>query len=343
MTDLSLPYDQKADPSHRPTKAAGAGDYVALMKPRVMSLVVFTGLAGLVAAPGGVDPVLGAAMIFAIACGAGAAGALNQWYDADIDAKMSRTRMRPIPAGAVAKEEALALGLVVSALSVITMLLAANVLAAALLAFTIIFYAVVYTMWLKRATAQNIVIGGLAGALPPAIAWAGATNSLTVDPLILVAIIFFWTPPHFWALSLLRSQDYREAGVPMLPVTHGAAHTRLQILLYSIVMVPLGLAPAFTGLGGQIYTAAAAFMGTLFLVIAVRVARSRAGDAPDPTGLDLYAATASDQRAARDLFAFSILYLFVLFGALLAEHGLRLYAPIPWLSEWVGVGSGSGA
>ena len=184
---------------------------------------------------------------------------------------------------------------------------------------------------------------GPSGALPPAIAWAGATNSLTIDPLILVAIIFFWTPPHFWALSLLRSQDYREAGVPMLPVTHGAAHTRLQILLYSSVMVPLGLAPTLTGLGGQIYTAAAGFTGALFLVLAVRVARSRAGDAPDPTGLDLYAATAADQRAARDLFAFSILYLFVVFAALLAEHGLGLHAPVPWLSGWVGAVEGSGA
>lgn len=323
MTDLSVQ-------AERPAKTASAGDYVALMKPRVMSLVVFTGLAGLVAAPGSLDPILGAAIVFAIACGAGAAGALNQWYDADIDARMSRTRMRPIPAGVVPKEEALALGLVVSALSVITMLLAANLLAAGLLAFTIVFYAVIYTIWLKRVTAQNIVIGGLAGALPPAIAWAGATGGLTLDPLLLVAIIFIWTPPHFWALSLLRSEDYKNAGVPMLPVTHGAAETRKQILLYSCVMAPLGFAPALTGLGGWLYAVTSAFMGGLFLILALRVARSKAGEKPDPSGLDLYAATAADQRAARDLFAFSILYLFVLFAALLAEHGLGLHAALPW-------------
>ena len=293
-------------------RASSASDYIALMKPRVMSLVVFTGLVGYAVAPGQGDLVLGFASILAIAVAAGAAGALNMWFDADIDAVMTRTRARPIPSGRVPREEALMLGLTLSALSVVTMLLAANLLAAMLLAFTIFFYAVVYTMWLKRSTPQNIVIGGLAGALPPAIAWAAKTGALGLDPLILVAIIFVWTPPHFWALALVQRQDYAAARVPMLPVTHGAKITRAHILAYALLLAPLGLAPVLTGLGGVFYGAAAALGGALFVLLAVRVARSGAGEADK-----------AQDKPARDLFAYSILYLFVLFAALLAEHGFR--------------------
>ncbi len=300
-----------ADVSFTHERPASASDYVALLKPRVMSLVVFTGLVGYMAAPGVGDPVLGFAAILAIAVAAGASGALNMWFDADIDAVMSRTRSRPIPSGRVAREEALMLGLTLSLLSVVTMTLAANALAAALLAFTIFFYAVVYTMWLKRSTPQNIVIGGLAGALPPAIAWAAKAGSLSLDPLLLVAIIFFWTPPHFWALSLLQSRDYAAARVPMLPVTHGAKATRFQIFAYSLLLAPLGLAPVFTGLGGMIYGSIAAVGGAFFVFLAGRVLTSRAGEG-----------IAAEDKRARDLFGFSILYLFALFAALLAERGL---------------------
>jgi protoheme IX farnesyltransferase len=267
-----------------------------------MSLVVFTAVAGYVAAPGAGDAALGLASILAIAVGAGAAGALNMWFDADIDAKMTRTRGRPIPSGRVAAEEALALGLVMSVLSVLTMLLAANVLAAGLLAFAIFFYAVVYTMWLKRRTPQNIVIGGLAGALPPAIAWAAKTNALSLDPVLLVAIIFFWTPPHFWALALLKARDYQAAAVPMLPVTHGPRETRKQILIYALLLWPLALAPYATGLGGPIYGATTFLAGAAFVYFAVRVFRS------------------DEAERARSLFVFSILYLFLLFAALLIER-----------------------
>ncbi len=292
-------------------RPSSASDYVALLKPRVMSLVVFTGLVGYVAAPGAGDWVLGFAAILSIAVAAGASGALNMWYDSDIDLTMTRTRSRPIPSGRVARDEALALGLTLSALSVVTMYLAAGLLAAALLAFTIFFYAVVYTMWLKRSTPQNIVIGGLAGALPPAIAWAAKTGSLTLDPLLLVAIIFFWTPPHFWALSLLQKDDYAAAKVPMLPVTHGAKATRLQIFLYSLLLAPLALAPVLTGLGGVAYGAIAALGGAFFLFLAFRVLRSRAGDGDK-----------SQDKPARDLFGFSILYLFALFAAVLVEQAV---------------------
>jgi protoheme IX farnesyltransferase len=309
-------------------REATAGDYIALMKPRVMSLVVFTALAGWFAAPGANDPVLAFAAVFAVAVGAGAAGALNMWYDADIDARMTRTRARPVPAGKVAASEALGFGVVMSILSVVLMALAGGPLAAGLLAFTIFFYAVVYTMGLKRRTSQNIVIGGLAGALPPAIAWAAKTGALGLDPALLVLIIFMWTPPHFWALSLYQRGDYAAVGVPMLPVTHGAKATRTQILIYSLLLAPLGLAPVFTGLGGWLYGVAAAAGGAMFLTLAVRVARSRAGDAEGEGG-DVYDARA-ENRPALHLFAFSILYLFVLFGALLAEHAFGLHATTPW-------------
>jgi protoheme IX farnesyltransferase len=291
-------------------RTASASDYLALLKPRVMSLVVFTGLVGYVAAPGHGDLVLGFAAILAIAVAAGASGALNMWFDSDIDAVMSRTRTRPIPAGRVAREEALMLGLTLSVLSVVTMQLAAGPLAAGLLAFTIFFYAVVYTMWLKRSTPQNIVIGGLAGALPPAIAWAAKAGALSIDPLILVAIIFVWTPPHFWALSLLQKDDYAAAKIPMLPVTHGPKATRFQIFAYALLLAPLGMAPVLTGLGGWIYGAIAALGGVMFVFLAGRVLASRAGEG----------VTAQDKRA-RDLFGFSILYLFALFAAILAERG----------------------
>ena len=294
--------------SHQRT--ASASDYLALLKPRVMSLVVFTGLVGYMAAPGPGDWVLGFAAVFAIAVAAGASGALNMWYDSDIDLVMTRTRSRPIPSGRIDREEALMMGLTLSALSVVTMYLAASVLAAGLLAFTIFFYAVVYTMWLKRSTPQNIVIGGLAGALPPAIAWAAKTGSLTIDPLLLVAIIFFWTPPHFWALSLLQKNDYAAAKVPMLPVTHGAKATRTQIFAYSLLLAPLAVTPVLTGLGDMIYAAVSVLGGAMFVFLAYRVLRSKAGE-----GIP-----AEDKRA-RDLFGFSILYLFTLFAVVFIERG----------------------
>ena len=286
-------------------------DYLALLKPRVMSLVVFTALVGYLCAPGANDAVLGFASIVSIAIAAGASGALNMWYDADIDAVMTRTRLRPIPAGRVDREEALMLGLVLSALSVLTMLLAAGMLAALLLAFTIFFYAVVYTMWLKRRTPQNIVIGGLAGALPPAIAWAAKTGSLSLDAMVLVAIIFMWTPPHFWALSLLQRRDYASAKVPMLPVTHGAKTTRAHIFVYSLLLAPLGVVPVFTGLGGAIYAAVSIIGGAAFTLLALKVLRSQAGEG-----------AGNADRPARELFGFSILYLFAVFAALLVDHGL---------------------
>jgi len=277
-------------------------DYVQLLKPRVMSLVIFTALTGLFCAGVPLNPVLAATSILCIAVGAGASGALNMWFDADIDRLMRRTRGRPVPAGRVQGADALAMGITLSLFSVGIMGLAVNLLAAGLLAFTIFFYAVVYTMWLKRATPQNIVIGGLAGALPPAVGWAAASGAAPMNAWLLVAIIFFWTPPHFWALSLTTQDDYERAGVPMLPVTSGEPATRLQILIYSLILVPLALAPAFTGLGGPIYLAIAALGGIGFLALAVKLFRDKA------------------RADAKRLFAFSILYLFLLFAALLGEH-----------------------
>lgn len=312
-------------------RAARWQDYLALMKPRVMSLVVFTAIVGLVAAPVDVNPILAVASILAIAVGAGASGALNMWYDSDIDGAMKRTRMRPVPAGVVARDEALTLGLVMSALSVTTLALSGGYVAAALLAFTIMFYAVVYTMWLKRSTPQNIVIGGLAGALPPAIAWAATGAPLTIDPWILVAIIFMWTPPHFWALCLYKAGDYAAANIPMMPNVAGARSTRAQILAYSVALAPIGFAPALTGLGGSIYAAVAAVSGVVFVLLAWRVYRSNAGEIDArPEGKALYESKAAGDKAARDLFAFSLLYLTVLFLALLVEHGFGLFTPVPW-------------
>ncbi|MCC7046527.1 MAG: protoheme IX farnesyltransferase [Alphaproteobacteria bacterium] len=297
---------------------ASAMDYVRLMKPRVMTLVVFTALVGLVVAPVQMNFFAAACAVLSVALGSGAAGALNMWYDADIDALMARTVTRPVPAGLVRREDALGFGLVMSLLSVTLMALASTPLAAALLAFSIFFYAVVYTMWLKRSTAQNIVIGGAAGAFPPVIGWAAATGSVTADAWILFGLIFLWTPPHFWALSLWTSKEYARAGVPMLPVTRGAKHTRLQILLYTLVVAPFGLLPAFTGLGGVIYLVVSALGGAWFLWGAVRVFMSRAGDADAP----------ADMRRAKQLFGISILYLFALFGALLVERVLPLHFPL---------------
>ena len=302
-------------------------DFVQLLKPRVMSLVVFTAATGLICAQAPIHPVMGAIAILCIAVGAGASASLNMWYDADIDARMRRTRGRPVPAGRVQPADALALGVVLSLFSVMLLGLALNWLAAGLLAFTIFFYAVVYTMWLKRWTAQNIVIGGLAGALPPVIGWAAAAGQAPLDAWILCAIIFMWTPPHFWALSLYTSEDYAAAGVPMLPVTAGAAVTRRQIWIYSLFLIPVCLAPVATGLGGAAYLAVAALGGAVFLLLAWRVRKGRAGDAADPRVTDgLYDVKAA-ARDARNLFAYSILYLTLLFATLLGEHLLGGAAP----------------
>jgi len=298
-------------------------DYVQLLKPRVMSLVIFTALTGLLCARTPMNPVLAGVAILCIAVGAGGSAALNMWYDSDIDARMRRTRGRPVPSGRVQGADALALGITLSLFSVGLMGLAVNWLSAGLLGFTILFYAVVYTMWLKRSTAQNIVIGGLAGALPPAVGWAAASGTAPLNAWLLVAIIFMWTPPHFWALSLYTQSDYAKAGVPMMPVVKGAASTRRQILGYSLLLIPLCLAPAFTGLGGAIYLSIAAGGGAIFLALAARLAASRAGDVVDERLSDqaLYDVRAGG-KAARNLFAFSILYLFVMFAALLVERML---------------------
>jgi protoheme IX farnesyltransferase len=293
-----------------PATGGEVSDYLALMKPRVMFLVVFTALVGLVAAPGSMHPVLAFAALLCIAVGAGAAGALNMWYDADIDARMARTAARPIPRGRITPSEACSFGAVLGAGSVICLGLMLNWVAAALLAVTIAFYVFVYTMWLKRTTPQNIVIGGAAGAFPPMIGWAASTGGIGLEPFVLFLIIFMWTPPHFWALALLRTRDYAKAGVPMLPVVHGADATRRQILVYSIILAPLGMVPAIIGLGGTLYTAAASVLGSLFVVLALECYREREGEQAD--------------RAAKNLFAYSVLYLFLLFTALLVERGFGI-------------------
>ena len=295
---------------------ATPGDYLELLKPRVMSLVVFTALCGLVVAPVHPNPVLAFASLLAIAVGAGASGALNMAYDADIDGLMARTRGRPIPSGRVTASEALAFGSILSLFSVMLIGLAANWLSAALLGFTILFYAVVYTIWLKRSTPQNIVIGGAAGALPPMIGYSVATGSITFDSVLLFAVIFLWTPPHFWALALLRSDDYARAGIPMMPNVKGPGRTRLEILVYSALLVPLAMLPWFTGLGGTSYGIVAALTGAAFMLLAFRCYRYREGEAA--------------AKAAKHLFAFSILYLFLLFAVLLAEHGLALATHFGW-------------
>ncbi len=279
-------------------------DFWQLLKPRVMSLVVFTGLVGMVLAPGTLHPVLAAVALLCIAVGAGASGALNMWYDADIDAVMRRTARRPVPAGRVLPGEALAFGLSLSAFSVAILGIAVNWLAAGLLAFTIFFYVAVYTMWLKRWTAQNIVIGGAAGALPPVIGWASVMGGVSLEPLVLFMIIFLWTPPHFWALALFRREDYARAGVPMMPNVAGDASTRNQIVLYAIAIAPVAVAPWFLGFAGPVYGIVSALLSLEFVRQALKL-RSL-GDA-------------DNYRAAKSLFGFSILYLFLLFAVLLVE------------------------
>ncbi len=299
VTDRTVAYSPAAGD-------AGAADYFALLKPRVMSLVVFTGFAGLYLAPGSMHPVLAFTAILCIAVGAGASGAINMWYDRDIDACMTRTRKRPIPAGRIAAGGALGLGVTLAVSSVTVMGLAVNHVAAALLALTIAFYVFVYTMWLKRRTPQNIVIGGAAGAFPPMIGWAAATGEVSLAAVVLFAIIFMWTPPHFWALALYRCDDYARAGVPMLPVVAGIAQTKRQILLYTVALLPVALAPAILGFASAAYGLAAALFGVLFVICALRV---RA----DATTL-----------AARRMFGFSIVYLFAIFALLVADKGLGL-------------------
>ena len=288
-----------------PKQRSRLADFVMLTKPGVMMLAVFTAIVGFTIAPGDLAPLRACIAVLAIAAGAGAAGVLNMWYDADIDALMTRTARRPLPSGRIGQGEALALGLVLAAGSVVVLALAANLVAAGLLAFTILFYVVVYTAWLKRRTPHNIVIGGAAGALPPVIGWAAATGDIGLEPLVLFLIIFLWTPSHFWALALNRSDDYARAGVPMLPAVAGRTATKRQILLYSLLLVPASLLPCVLGFAGALYGTIAAISGALFVAIALRLSRSRRGDAP----------------VAQRLFVFSIAYLFLLFAAVLSDHG----------------------
>jgi heme o synthase len=289
-------------------------DYFALLKPRVMFLVVFTALVGMVVVHPDVHPVVAFTSLLMIAVGGGASGCLNMWWDADIDAIMTRTRKRPIPAGKIQPGEALAFGLTLSAGSVIMLGLASNWLAAGLLAFTIFFYVVVYSMWLKRSTPQNIVIGGAAGALPPIVAQAAVSGHVGWESVILFAIIFMWTPPHFWALALVKSGDYERAGIPMMPNVAGPDSTRFQILAYTVLLAPLGLAPVAYGFGGLAYAIIGTVGGLGMLALAVQVYRLREGEPA--------------MRVAQQLFGFSILYLFLLFATLLAEHGFGFFRPV---------------
>ena len=286
-------------------------DWFALLKPRVMTLVVFTAIIGLLVAPMPIHPVLGIAAILCIAVAAGASGAINMWYDRDIDALMRRTARRPIPAGRIEPGAALGFGLTLAVASVAVMGLATNWIAAGWLAFSIFFYVVIYTMWLKRRTPQNIVIGGAAGAFPPVIGWAAATGDVGLMPLIMFAIIFMWTPPHFWALSLWAHGDYARAKVPMLPVTHGARETRRQVMIYTVALVPVTLAPWFVGFSGLVYAGVALLLGAVFLVQSWRVLR----EPQDEAGRSLV-----NDAAARATFRFSLYYLFALFGALAIDR-----------------------
>ena len=288
---------------------ADVGDFFALLKPRVMSLVVFTGFAGLMVAPGEIHPLLAAVAIFCIALASGAAGAINMWYDRDIDAVMERTRERPIPTGRVEPAEALTFGVILSAFAVMMMFLATNAVAAGLLAAAVLFYVFVYTVWLKRRTPQNIVIGGAAGAFPPAIGWAVVTGNIGIEPVILFALIFFWTPPHFWALALYRSKDYAAAGVPMLPVIRGARTTKWQMLAYTVLLLPLTLMPCIAGFASWVlYGSAAGILSGVFILSA------------------LYVLTDETDRSAKRMFGFSIFYLFALFGLLVADNALAMVA-----------------
>jgi protoheme IX farnesyltransferase len=322
MTDIAVIGDGRgAVQPPRPLAAAAnpgavaglstAGDWFALLKPRVMTLVVFTGWIGLLVAPGQLHPVLAFTAILSIAVGAGAAGAINMWYDRDIDLVMRRTRNRPIPGGRIAAGEALAFGIVLAVASVLVMGLATNVMAAAALAVSILYYVFIYTMWLKRSTPQNIVIGGAAGAFPPIIGWIAVTGHLALMPVLMFAIIFFWTPPHFWSLALWANNDYQRAGVPMLPVVAGARQTRLQIVLYTLLLVPLTVSPWALGVAGPIYGLSALVLGAGFLVAVWRVAR----DKQDAEGVSL-----TNDAPARAAFKYSILYLFVLFAAMAVDR-----------------------
>lgn len=293
---------------------AGARDFFELLKPRVMSLVVFTAFAGLILAPGQINPVLGVISILCIAVGAGASGALNMWYDADIDAVMTRTAKRPIPAGRILPQEALAFGLTLSVFSVVILGLAVNWFSAGLLAFTIFFYAVIYTMWLKRSTPQNIVIGGASGAFPPMIGWACVTGGVSLDSILLFLIIFLWTPAHFWALALFKMRDYGSVGVPMMPNVAGEASTKNQIIVYAVLTAVIAVAPTFTGLAGVGYGVFAAVLGAIFVICSIAVRRMPDGD--------------EKMMPAKKMFAYSIFYLFAIFSALLAD---RLLAGLPHL------------
>lgn len=293
---------------------AGFGDYVALLKPRVMSLVVFTAFVGLVVAPVSVHPIEAFAAVLFIALGAGASGALNMWYDADIDAVMRRTKTRPVPAGKVRPDEALAVGLGLSGIAVVMLALAANIFAAALLAFTIFFYAVVYTMWLKRSTPQNIVIGGAAGAFPPMVGWAAATGGISAESIAMFALIFFWTPPHFWALALFMRSDYDDAGVPMLTVTHGRRATRNHILGYTVVLALVSVATGLTSLGGPVYWLAAVVLNSWLAVGAVRIWKR-----------DEDMAEADNFLVERKFFKATLWYLFIAFNAFMADAALNWF------------------
>jgi protoheme IX farnesyltransferase len=297
-------------------RVATVGDYFQLLKPRVMSLVIFTGLAGIVVAPGAIHPLTAFTALLCIAVAAGASGALNMAYDSDIDALMTRTATRPIPSGHIARGEALGFGWTLAVGAVTVMGLLVNTLAGALLAFTIFVYIPIYTLWLKRRTPQNIVIGGLAGALPPAIGWASVTGSLSLAPVLLVAIIFLWTPPHFWALSLWRSSDYARAGVPMMPVVRGKKSTRRQILAYSFLLVPAGLLPAAVGIAGPLFLAVSGAIGTWFIAEAVCVSLEK-DEAKEP--------------AAHRLFRVSLIYMFALFASLIAERLIHIAPFAVWM------------
>ncbi len=317
MSDVSINASTLTGQGH--ADEAGFGDYFALLKPRVMSLVVFTALVGLLAAPVPIHPFVGFCAILFIAIGGGASGALNMWWDADIDKVMKRTKGRPIPSGKVEPGEALALGLGLSGLSVMMLALATNVFAGAFLAFTIFFYAVVYTMWLKRSTPQNIVIGGAAGAFPPVIGWVAATGSMAVEPWLMFALTFMWTPPHFWALALFMRSDYDDAGVPMLTVTHGRRATRTHILVYTGLLAILAVGTAFSGIGGPIYLAVSLVLNALFLHGAWKIYRR-----------DEAASEFDNFKVERSFFKLSLLYLFLHFGAILSEALLKPFGMGGW-------------
>ncbi|MDC0736898.1 heme o synthase [Cognatishimia sp. SS12] len=312
MTDASIHTQSQQ-------QEASFGDYFALLKPRVMSLVVFTAMVGLLAAPGGLHPIEAFCAILFIAIGGGASGALNMWYDSDIDQVMSRTKSRPIPSGKVTREEAFAIGMALSVMSVVMLGLATNLVAAALLAFTIFFYVVIYTMWLKRWTPQNIVIGGAAGAFPPMIGWAAVTGGISVESVLMFTLIFMWTPPHFWALCLFMKSDYRDAGVPMLHVTHGRASTRKHILVYTLLLAAIAIGIGFTSVGGLIYLTVALVLNALFVLGAVSIWRRSDADCE-----------ADNHKREKSFFALSLLYLFLHFGAILAEAALAPYGLGGW-------------